>query len=92
MMKKLLIPLGAAALLLSACADDGNFYAPHSRAAVGYDAYYDNFYGPFYDGYWGPSDTFYYRTGRFGFYHPDRGMHFRHQGGTGFHDVHGHHR
>jgi hypothetical protein len=57
-MKSVLLVLGAALLgsaTLSACAS----YGPHGgRApsgyydAAGYNAYYDDSYGPFYDGYW----------------------------------------
>jgi hypothetical protein len=89
-MKRVLLTLCAGSvLMLSACADDSGFYRPHYAGATGFDAYYDDFYGPFYDGYWAPGDAFYYRTGPHGFYHRDRGMHFHHGPGTGMHAVHG---
>jgi hypothetical protein len=91
-MKKLMISIGAAALLLSACASDGDYYRPHYRGAMGYDAYYDGFYGPFSDGYWGGDGLFYYRHGFFGGYAPDRAGHFHHDMSPGLHDVHGRHR
>jgi hypothetical protein len=88
-MKRVLIPIFAAGILLSGCSSDGNMYRPHYLAATDYDAYYDDAYGPFNDGYWGPGDTYYYRGGAFGRYVPDRGMHFHHEAGTGMHAVHG---
>lgn len=91
-MKRVLIALsfGAACIGLSACADD--YYGPHRYAyehgPVGYDGYYDNFYGPVYDGYWG-DDGFYYSTGDGRPYVRDDGGHFRHEGGSGFVEFHG---
>jgi hypothetical protein len=92
-MKRLLLALavGAACAGMAACADDyyggggGIAYANHP---IGYDGYYDDFYGPFYDGYWGDGG-FWYSTGPSVAFTLDRGNHFRHDGGAGFHRFHG---
>lgn len=93
-MKRTLIALalGAAALGMAGCADD--YYAGGPRAyaydhhPIGYDGYYDGFYGDVYDGYWG-DEGFYYSTGPNVGFVVDRGNHFRHDAGAGFHEFHG---
>jgi len=80
-MKSALIALGAV-LALSGCASYGGY-------GGGYNAYYDDAYGPFYDGYWGHGDVFWYRTGRGHPFISDEGRHFHRQAGTGFHGVRG---
>ncbi len=95
-MLKLATFIGAAALaaLAGGCADYGYngggvdvaYYGP---AAVGFDGYYDDAYGPFFDGYWA-DDGFYYRTNDHDQYHRDTGGHFRHDAAAGFHAVQGH--
>ncbi len=82
--------LGAAAAL-SACATDG-YYAGGPYGGVGFDAYYDGFYGPYYGGYWGPDGGFYYYTDS-GHRHwrRDEGNHFHHEGGHGMRHVRGDH-
>src|ERR1700761_9550505 len=92
-MKPLIIALsiGAACAGLAACADD---YGPRGGVAyyehhpVGYDGYYDDFYGPFYDGYWGDGG-FFYSTGPGVPFVIDSGNHFRHENAAGFHSFHG---
>ena len=54
----------------------------------GYDAYYDDAYGPFYDGYWGDDGAFYYRDRADHPFARDGGGHFRHGAAGGFHGVH----
>lgn len=84
-MKKQLMILLAATLPLGACAGG---YAV--GGGVGYDGYYDDYYGPIYDGYWGDGDTFYYRAHRGGRWMADRDHHFRHDmGGPGYHHMQG---
>jgi hypothetical protein len=87
-MKSLPFTLAIASLsiALSACTSP-NGAVGSGFASPGYDAYYDDAYGPFYDGYWGDDGSFYYRgdTG-----HPfirDGGGHFRHGAAGGFHGV-----
>ncbi len=84
--------IGLAALttaaLLAGCA--GPYYGgPGPVAAVGYDGYYDDYYGPFDDGYWGGDGGFYYRGGDH-HYHRDTGNHFSHVAAAGMHPIHGH--
>jgi hypothetical protein len=88
-MKKLIsLACGAAAIaLLAGCASDGGYYGYNGVAAVGYDGYYDDFYGPIDDGYWGVDGGYYYRHGRE--WRRDSGNHFRHEAGQGFHPMHG---
>ena len=92
-MKKLIIAACAAgaALLLSACGDDGFYHHHHDVAAISWDGYYDDAYGPFYDGYWGDDGFFYYTDAEGHPYHRDDAHHFRHDAFNGFHEVHGHH-
>ncbi len=82
----------AAALSLGACAD---YYGPrgggvvyYDHGPVGFDGYYDDYYGPFYDGYWGDGG-FYYSTGEGRGYQLDRGNHFRRDKVDGYHSIHG---
>lgn len=82
-MKRLLIALAAVAAL-GGCASYG-------YDGGGYNAYYDNAYGPFYDGYWGGGDVFWYSTGRGRPFIRDEGHHFHHSADAGFHGVHGRH-
>jgi hypothetical protein len=82
-MKRLLIALGAVALVGGCASDMG--YGGHGR---GYDAWYDGAYGPFYDGYW-QGDAYWYSPGRGRPYVRDDGRHFRHDRGDGFHGVRG---
>jgi hypothetical protein len=87
-MKTIVLSLVAAAgaLSLGACADGG--YGGRHFGARGYDAYYDDFYGPYAGGYWGPDDVFMFSRDRGGHYERDEAHHFRHAGGSGFHGVH----
>jgi hypothetical protein len=80
-MKPVLIALGAA-LALGGCASYG-------YDSGGFNAYYDDAYGPFYDGYWGRDHNFWYSTGRGRPYVRDEGHHFGHAPGGGMHGVHG---
>lgn len=81
-MKPALIAL-AAALALSGCATYGGY------DAGGFNAYYDDAYGPFYDGYW-RGDVFFYSPGRGRPFIRDEAHHFHRAPGAGFHGVHGH--
>ncbi len=61
-LKTLTLAFAGASLALASCASGG----PGSGAgfaSLGYDAYYDDAYGPFYDGYWGGDGAFWYRSG-----------------------------
>jgi len=58
-------------------------------ASLGYDAYYDDAYGPFYDGYWGDDGAYYYCNGAGRPFVRDGGGHFQHAPSAGFHGVHG---
>jgi hypothetical protein len=78
---------GAAAIALLAGCATGDGYGYNGVAAVGYDGYYDDFYGPVDDGYWGVDGGYYYHHGRE--WSRDTGNHFRHEGGQGFHPMHG---
>jgi len=88
-MKRLLAGACAAAVIavLGGCASSSGEYA-YGGGPVGYDGYYDDYYGPFVDGYWGGDGDFYYADGG-GHFHHDWGHHFRHTADTGFHAVHG---
>ena len=81
-MKTVLIA-ACAALALSACATGYG----HDR--YGFNAYYDDFYGPYGDGYWGRDGGFWYRRGPHDHYVRDSGNHFRRGPSNGFHGVHG---
>ena len=78
----------AAASLLAGCAAEFGYGGP---VAVGYDAYYDGYYGPFVDGYWAGNGFFYYLDGG-GRRHRDTHNHFRHDPSTGYRPVQGHER
>jgi hypothetical protein len=85
-MKRLIsMACGAAAIALMAGCATG--YGG-TTVAVGYDGYYDDYYGPFVDGYWGNDGGFYYMDNG-GHRHRDTGGHFRHDSAPGFHTVHG---
>jgi hypothetical protein len=87
MMKTIVLSLVAAAgaLSLGGCADG---YGGRHFGGPGYDAYYDDFYGPYAGGYWGPDDVFMFSRDHGGHYERDEAHHFRHGGGSGFHGVH----
>jgi hypothetical protein len=72
--------------LTAACAGQGTSLA-YADGGGPYDGFYDGYYGPFNDGYWG-GDGFFYNSDGFGGFLPDRGNHFRHTGGSGFHGIH----
>jgi len=100
-MKNLAMAIGLSAGLLSlgACADNysdraAGFYGHPAAyesgpAAVGYDGYYDDYYGAFYDGYWAGDGGFYYTDAPGHPYRRDTAGHFRHDSAGGFHAVHG---
>jgi hypothetical protein len=92
-MNRILLALGfgAAVIGLSACAEDyggPRHYAAYDHNPIGYDGFYDGYYGPFYDGYWGDGG-FYYSTGEGRPYVRDDGNHFRHESGAGMTPFHG---
>lgn len=90
-MKSVLIAISAGIALsgaLCACATYGG-PPPHGYYdEAGFNAYYDDAYGPFYDGYWDGPD-FFYATGRGQPFARDEGHHFQHAAASGFHGVHG---
>jgi hypothetical protein len=100
-MKTLAMAIGLSAGLLSmtACADNysdrsASFYGQPAAyeggpAAVGYDGYYDDYYGAFYDGYWAGDGGYYYTDAPGHPYVRDTAGHFRHDSAGGFHAVHG---
>jgi len=57
-------------------------------APVGYDSYYDDFYGPYYDGYWAADGFFYFTDAPGHAYRRDESHHFRRDMAMGFHNVH----
>src|ERR1700722_18221549 len=89
-MKRLipLIGMASALALVAGCADtgygdkygyrhsDGAYGADYGPPAVGFEAFYDDSYGPFFDGYWA-NDGFYYRSSNQEAYHRDTGGPFR---------------
>ncbi len=83
-MKRFLALAGvaAAALSLSACAEETYGGGVAWDAPYAYDGWYDGAYGSVYDGYWGDDGYFYYRHGQ-GDHHYIRGeqAHFS-RGGT----------
>ncbi|MDQ2860247.1 MAG: hypothetical protein M3T55_05885 [Pseudomonadota bacterium] len=80
----------AAAALLAGCAGGPGYYGggPGYGVAVGYDGYYDGFYGPIYDGYW-RGRSFYWRDRDGGRWRRDDGRHFRHEAANGFRHIQG---
>ena len=87
---RLLLPVIASGALLGACADErySAAYVGGGPVAVGYDGYYDDYYGPFNDGYWA-GDGYFYFADRDGHFRRDDGRHFRRGTAQGFHPVHG---
>ena len=86
---KLPVALAAVAsvgALLAGCAS-GDYYGP-GPVAVGYDGYYDGYYGPVYDGYW-RGDHFWWRDAVGHRYRRDDAHHFSHENRTGFQHIHG---
>ena len=75
-MRRILLAASLAGVLAGAgaCADG---YGYRGGVALGYDGYYDDFYGPVYDGYWRNDGYYYYRPGRGRPYVRDDGRHFR---------------
>ena len=96
-----LIGMASALALVAGCADtgygdqygygrsDAAYGYDYGPPAVGFEAFYDDAYGPFYDGYWA-NDGFYYRSSNQEAYHRDAGGHFRREASNGFHPVTGH--
>lgn len=86
----LLVAAAATTALLTACAEGPGYgYPPYPVAAVGWDGYYDDYYGPFYDGYWGADGAYYYRGNAHDTWHQDSGQHFAKEARAGSHPVHG---
>ncbi|MGH6986683.1 MAG: hypothetical protein ACRED9_07580 [Caulobacteraceae bacterium] len=85
----------SALALLAGCAGYGG-YGPGGGVAVGfvapvgYDGWYDGYYGPIYNGYWGDNGVFYYRSTDHAAWHADSGGHFRHDAANGYHAWRGH--
>jgi hypothetical protein len=84
-MQKFLLGAGAA-LMLAGCASAD--YGGGGGGMVGYDGFYDNYYGPIDAGYWGDGDVFFYRAHAHGHFIRDTGGHFRHEAMTGFNPMH----
>jgi hypothetical protein len=57
-------------------------------AAVDYDGFYDNYYGPIYDGYW-QGDYFYYRDCDDHRWRRDTARHFRRDSAPGYAHIQG---
>jgi hypothetical protein len=83
-----LLAIASLSIALPSCASDGHGWAGGGVASLGYDAYYDDAYGPFYDGYWGGDGAFYHRDHEGSPFVRDGGGHFRHGPTGGFHGVH----
>jgi hypothetical protein len=86
----MIIRLGLAAaasvgMLLAGCASYGPGPGP---VAVGYDGYYDGYYGPIYDGYW-RGEHFWWRDRVDHPFRRDDAHHFRHVAGAGLQHIHG---
>jgi hypothetical protein len=80
----------SAIALTVGCAAHGNTVALDAGIGpVGYDGFYDDYYGPFYDGYWGADGFFYFSDDHGGFRRDDE-HHFRREAADGFHGVHTH--
>lgn len=98
-MRKWILAGGLAALIgpLAACADNeyaargpgGGVDVAYVNGPVGYDAYYDGYYGPFHDGYWSNDGYFYYSDAEGHPYRRDVDHHFRRDQPGGFHPIHG---
>ena len=82
-MKPVLIA-ACAALALSGCATGYGGYD-----AGGFNAYYDDAYGPFSGGYWGRDNFFWYSPGSGRPFIRDDGRHFQRAPRAGLHGVHG---
>jgi hypothetical protein len=87
---KTILTIGAAALMLCACAGPR-----HDTVAVGvgagpayYDGWYDGYYGPYTDGYWNDDGFFYYSSG--GAFVRDNDHHFRRDTAPGFNHIQAH--
>jgi hypothetical protein len=72
-----------ASALLAGCAGTSG----GGGVAIGYDGFYDDYYGPLTNGYWANDGFFYYMDAR-GHRHRDSGRHFRHDTAPGFHAFH----
>ena len=81
-----LAAVASAGALLAGCAS-GGYYGPDS-VAVGYDGYYDGYYGPIYDGYW-RGDRFWYRDAAGHPFRRDENRLFSRRAATGFQHIHG---
>ena len=82
---KAILAATLAAGLLAGCAGGPGYYGggPGVRVAVGYDGYYDGFYGPISDGYW-RGNVFYWRDREDHRFRRDDGRHFRREAAQGF--------
>lgn len=78
----------AAVGLLAGCASGPGYYGPGPVVAVGYDGYYDGFYGPIYDGYW-KGGYFYWRDRDDHPFRRDDARHFRREAKEGFNRIQG---
>jgi len=85
-----LAALAAAGALLAGCASGpyGPGPGPGVDVAVGYDGYYDGFYGPIYDGYW-RDGHFWWRDRVDHPFRRDNDGHFRIDAKDGFQHIHG---
>lgn len=97
MNRKLILGAVASVGLLAGCAGGPGYYAggpgyygpgPGVDVAIGYDGYYDGFYGPIYDGYW-RGNAFFWRDRDGGRWRRDDGRHFRREAATGFRHIQG---
>ena len=79
----------AAVGLLGGC-ETGPGYGPRPAvvAEVGYDGYYDGFYGPIYDGYW-RGGSFWWRDRDDHPFRRDDAGHFRREAKEGFNHITG---
>ena len=75
----------AAVGLLAGCASGPGYGA---QVAVGYDGWYDDYYGPIYDGYW-RGNVFFFRDRDDRPFRRDDGRHFRRGAAEGFHRIQG---
>jgi len=90
MQGKVILAALAVAGLLAGCAGGPGYYGggPGVRVAVGYDGYYDGFYGPIYDGYW-RGGYFYWRDRDDHPFRRDDARHFRRRAAPGFQHIQG---